>query len=244
MALLKATIKWFPALFYLTVGGLWLLIRKGDYSPVYRGFRHMFKHKSYQISYRILMNTPGFKQQLDERYNEKSYINWEQLVALPPGTLGREYVIFMNKEGVTSLDKLPEATQKINPELDYIRARARLTHDIHHVVCGFPASEMGEMAISAFYVAQINSPLNSMVLAIGLIKATMTAPERLCELMEEIVTGYQMGKRANNLFGVKWEDYWSIPVSDLRQMVGIDQSATVHELKMYTSPQENTHSYL
>jgi len=80
---------------------------------------------------------------------------------------------------------------------------------------------MGEMGISAFYVAQINSPLNSMLLALALIKCTIKMPARLPELMNTITYGWQMGLKTPNIFGVKWEEMWDLPMDEVRQKVGI-----------------------
>jgi ubiquinone biosynthesis protein Coq4 len=60
-----------------------------------------------------------------------------------------------------------------------------------------------------------------MLLAFGLIKCTIKMPERLPELMREICRGYEMGLKSRNLFGVKWEEMWSLPLEKVREELGV-----------------------
>ena len=209
------------AMFFIVVGGIVLIFKRNNYKPIYKGVRYFLQHESYQISLRTLMNDPQTKELIDSRYREGIPVNWNELKALPPQTLGYEFAKFMNNPDVTPINKLPESRDKINPELDYLRARIRLIHDIHHVVCGYGADEIGEMGISAFYIAQINSPLNSMILAFGLIKCTLKSPARLPELMNMLTHGWQMGLTTPNLFGVKWEEMWALPLDEVRHQLKI-----------------------
>jgi len=212
------------ALATLLFGLVVLIFRRNNLKPVYRGLRYFLEHKSYQQTLRILRNDPATEALIRERYHEFYSVPWDELKQLAPGTLGYEFYQFMNKPEVTPLEKLPESKVEITPEIDYLRRRIRLIHDIHHVLTGHPSSELGEMGISAFYVAQIRSPLNAVLLAVGLIKCTLKCPERMDELMEVIVEGYAMGKKAKPLFGQKYEEVWSVPVTDLRQRYRITSS--------------------
>ncbi len=224
MAQLKKWFRFFSACFFLITGGVILIFNRKNYKPIYRGFRYFMEHESYQITLRRLREDPDTRALVESRYRQGLPVDWGKLRTLPENTLGFQFARFMNHPEVTPLDRLPEARTEISPEIDYLRQRIRLIHDIHHVVCGFPADELGEMGISAFYVAQINSPLNSMLLAFGLIKCTIKMPARLPELMQEIVKGWSMGLRAKNLFGIKWEELWEMPVEDIRKLVGVEVS--------------------
>jgi ubiquinone biosynthesis protein Coq4 len=218
---MKSAFRFLSACFFLLSGAFILIFNRKNYKPIYRGFRYFMEHKSYQIALGRLKADPGTLELLETRYRQGEQVNWDHLKRLPHETLGFQFARFMNHPEVTPLERLPEAKTEINPEIDYLRQRIRLIHDIHHVVCGYPADELGEMGISAFYVAQIQSPLNSMLLAFGLIKCTIKMPERLPELMREICRGYEMGLRSRNLFGVKWEEMWSLPLSKVREELGV-----------------------
>jgi|GEM_PF-3470074 len=224
---MRKLLRLFLALATLLFGLVVLIFRRNNLKPVYRGLRYFLEHKSYQQTLRILRNDPATEALIRERYHEFYTVPWNELKTLAPGTLGREFYHFMKNPEVTPLEKLPESKVEITPEIDYLRRRIRLIHDIHHVLTGHPSSELGEMGISAFYVAQIRSPLNAILLAVGLIKCTIKCPERMDELMEIIVEGYTMGKKSELLFGQKYEELWEIPVAELRQRFHI--TASIHD---------------
>ena len=169
LKLIKKIFKVTTAVAYLSWGIL-VLITTRNLKPVYRGLRFFLEHESYQITLRKLLADPKTQSLIQQRYRQGKPVEWNRLRQMAPGTLGYEFSKFMNNPDVTPLEKLPEANSEINPDIDYIRQRIRLIHDIHHVVCGLPADELGEMGISAFYVAQVNSPLNSMLLGVGFFK--------------------------------------------------------------------------
>ena len=221
MKLVKRLYKILSASFFIIVGGIILIFDKNNYKPIYKGFKYFMEHESYQISLKILLADPATKALVDTRYRQYDHVDWDALKTLPENTLGFQFAKFMNNPAVTPIEKLPESTVQISPEVDYIRARLRLTHDIHHVVCGFGADEMGEMGISAFYGAQINSPLNAMLLAFGLIKCTIKVPARMHELLGMITYGWQMGLTTPNIFGIKWEEMWDLPMDQVREKIGV-----------------------
>lgn len=221
MKSLRTLLKVLSACFFLISGGIILIFNRNNYKPIYRGFRYFIEHPSYQITLKILKADPRTRELLDSRYRQYQPTDWNYLKSLPADTLGHQFAKFMNHPDVTPLEKLPESKTEISPEIDYLRQRIRLIHDIHHVVCAYPADELGEIAISAFYVAQINSPLNSMVLAIGLIKCTIKMPERLPELMNALVQGWNLGLKTPNLFGIKWEELYHLPLNEVRKQLNI-----------------------
>ena len=218
---MRKALRFIFAISTLLFGLVTLIFRRNNLKPVYRGLRYFLEHKSYQQTLQILKNDPATAALMEERYHEFYPVPWNELKDLPAGSLGYEFYCFMNHPEVTPLEKLPESKVEITPEIDYLRRRIRLIHDIHHVLTGHPSDELGEMGISAFYVAQIRSPLNAVLLAVGLIKCTIKCPERMHELMDTIVEGYAMGQKAQNLFGQKYENDWATPVVELRQRYGI-----------------------
>jgi ubiquinone biosynthesis protein COQ4 len=47
--------------------------------------------------------------------------------------------------------------------------------------------------------------------------------------MEAIVTGYEMGRRAEPLFGVDWSTLWQLPLADVRMRFGIGAEGPIGE---------------
>lgn len=218
---LKKYLKLSLALITLLKGIIAMLINKSNYTPIYKFLKYFIEHRSYKQSIEILKKDPHMLQLLEERYHENYLVPWEYLKSLEPGTLGREFFNFMAKDNITPIHQLPEATVKINPEIDYLRKRIRLIHDIHHVLTGHPATDIGEMGISAFYVAQIRSPLNMILMAISFFICVVKYPEKMEELMDSITEGYLMGKKSKNIFGVRFELFWEKNIEELRQELQI-----------------------
>jgi len=211
---------------YLISGAIVLLFKKNDIGPIYKGLRFFLRHPSYQETVRILRADPGFSEMIRTRYRAGEQTDWDYLRSLPEGTLGHDFAEFMGGAMITPIDRLPEVGVQIDPETDYMRQRIRFTHDIHHVVCGYPATPLGEVQISALYVAQIKSPLNMMVIAAGIIKATIWSPEKIQDVIKAVVEGWQAGKQADSLFSVKYEEIWAEPLPVVRRRLKLPETKT------------------
>ncbi|MCA1663753.1 MAG: hypothetical protein LC659_05720 [Myxococcales bacterium] len=90
------------------------------------------------------------------------HLDLKLLRALPTGTLGREYALMMDRNGLdpASIPTLPD-----EDEGKYVRAHLYETHDLWHVVTGFGTDVAGELGLQAFYQAQLPGKLPSAILA-------------------------------------------------------------------------------
>ena len=84
------------------------------------------------------------------------HLDLKVLRALPTGTLGREYALMMDRNGLdpASIPSLPD-----DDEGKYVRAHLYETHDLWHVVTGFGTDVPGELGLQAFYQAQLPGKL-------------------------------------------------------------------------------------
>lgn len=217
--------KWFEKL--AKVGDIVLLLFRfsrlifnpKDISPIFKA-RTFRDHKSNQLALASLRAHPGAASLIAERYLNPTPIDPDVLLGCPPGTLGHEFGAYMKRH---QLDVIfyPPLEDKQEDDISYVRMRARQTHDIHHLVLGFPPEGAGEMAISAFYLAQNRIPLSSLLIGIGFLYVTLREPERLGDLMECVIRGWTMGKQADCFLGFKWEEHWETPLDELRTMLGL-----------------------
>jgi ubiquinone biosynthesis protein Coq4 len=197
-----------------------LIINPKDVSPIFKG-RTFRNHKSFQLALASLHADPDCHALIEARYLNPTPMDLDALARLPEGTLGRVFAAHMRHY---KLDVVfyPPLEDQHDDEISYVRKRARETHDIHHVVLGFPATEPGEMMISAFYLAQNRIPLSALLLGFGFLYTILREPERIDELVECLMTGWKMGKTATRkVLGVKWEDYWETPIDEVRRMIGV-----------------------
>ncbi len=138
------------------------------------------------------------------------------LRALPRGTLGREFAEHMDANGLdpAAIPDLPSPDR-----LSFLRAHLYETHDIWHVVTGFGTDWKGELGLQSFYLAQIPAPLSASLLAVGCLRLAAYDMQARDALMGEIVRGWQMGKQARALFGVRWNELWTTPLTDVRSQL-------------------------
>ena len=144
-----------------------------------------------------------------------------ELRGLPEGTLGRTFADHMI---AANLDPSALPTLPSDDATSFFRAHLYETHDVWHVVTGFGTDIVGELGLQAFYQAQIPGPLPSLLLAVGLLRSAIFDQTLTVPFMEALVRGWRMGKAARPLFGVRWDELWSVPLEDVRRQLGIDTS--------------------
>jgi ubiquinone biosynthesis protein COQ4 len=140
-------------------------------------------------------------------------VDLAELGRLPEGTLGRAYADFMRAAG---LDPSSIPSLEARNEHQWFSAHLYETHDIWHVVTGFGPDVAGELGLQAFYLAQIAGPLPIAILAAGFVNTAIAAQDDAARRMEEIARGWQLGRAARPLFGVRWHEQWARPLAELR----------------------------
>lgn len=95
------------------------------------------------------------------RFEERRYLpplldDREWIEALPADSLGRAYVNFMNREGLTA-EGLVEESEKFNrqhenfeDDIKWFTQRLRDTHDLFHVISGYGRDALGEASLLGF----------------------------------------------------------------------------------------------
>lgn len=132
---------------------------------------------------------------------------------LPDGTLGREFARFVDAAGIDPAD-LPHRPAR--DEHEWVRAHLFETHDIWHVVTGFGTDVAGELGLQAVYLAQLPARLAPLLLSIGFLNTFIYAFDDKDRRMDEVARGWRLGRRAKQLFGVEWDNLWTVPLSEVR----------------------------
>lgn len=202
-----------------------LIVNPNDISPIFKG-QSFLNHKSFQLSLATFREDPHTAELLHTRYLAPEVYDLDALLTLPEDTLGYAFASHMKHYQLKQVF-YPPLEKTDNDEISYWRQRARQTHDIHHVVLGFPAIDSGEMAISAFYLAQHNVPLSALLLGFGFLYTILREPERIDELMRAIHRGWAAGQQSEKLMGVKWEELWEQPLAEVRRALKVPEPAAV-----------------
>jgi ubiquinone biosynthesis protein COQ4 len=147
----------------------------------------------------------------------------ERLRQLPAGSLGRAYLAFVESEGISAAgiveanERAQVAAPERSPELAWVHARMRDTHDLWHAVTGYQGDVLGEASLLAFLLAQTGNAGVGLIVAAALMKSL-----RDPEVRRTIVTGFRRGWRANWLPEVEWESLLALPVDEVRARLGVD----------------------
>ncbi len=144
---------------------------------------------------RLLADRPNILDRLQDR---------ARLASLPPKSLGRAYLEFMQRDGLTP-EFLVEASnverggETLADEADYIGRRMRDTHDLWHVVTGYKGDLLGEAAVLTFTFAQTTNFGIGVFAGVAALMADEPDARRL------LLDAFARGLRAAWLPGVEWE---------------------------------------
>lgn len=141
-----------------------------------------------------------------------------RLRALPDGTFGREAARFLDARGLDPAD-LPHRPSPDGPS--WVRAHLFESHDLWHVVTGFDTDVPGEAGLQAFYLAQFPARLATILLGIVMLNTFLWRFDERDARMDAIAQGWQLGKQAQPLFGVRWAELWHVPLADVRVQLGL-----------------------
>jgi len=78
------------------------------------------------------------------------------LKKLPENTVGRAYVAFMEREGLSAAGLVEESEkwwdhqEKYDDDIDFLGCRFRDTHDLYHVLTGYGRDKLGEICVLGF----------------------------------------------------------------------------------------------
>ena len=155
----------------------------------------------------------------------------ESIKQLPQGTVGRAYVDFMEREGLSAAGleaeyaRFEDASVQYDDVLTRYGDRLRDTHDMLHILTGYGRDALGEQCVLAFTYAQNrNLGVGFIAYAGGLelkYRVAKSAP-----IMKAVREGHRIGKAAKNIVH---EDIGALlrePLADARKRLGISEPVT------------------
>ncbi len=141
-------------------------------------------------------------ERLRERENLPELLdNHDALRTLPDGTVGRAYLDFMEREGLTAAGLVSESEkwwskqERYDDDFQYYAERRRDTHDLFHVLTGYGRDQLGEISVLAFTHSQHGGFGNLFIAYIGAVDLAKKAPRGL-KAFSVINEGRRIGKRS------------------------------------------------
>ena len=182
-----------------------------------------------------MLSTPpaGMNERLLELGNGYFDVDLEALRRLPAGTLGREFARMLDDRGLQPLEVTTETREKFkgNP----YPLRYTTTHDLFHVLTGFPTTPAGEMGLLAFMIAQgfdVGSRMQSWA---TIFVYSWIVPLHVPGMLRNMRVGTAMGKKAKNLLLEPLESCLSEPLDVLRKRFDLPNPDDVGMAKGHSS---------
>ena len=145
---------------------------------------------------------------------------------LPAGTVGRAYVDFMEREGLTAAGleaeyaRFESTGKRFNDGIDRYGDRLRDTHDMLHVLTGYGRDALGEQCVLAFTYAQNkNLGVGFIAYAGGFELKRRVAPK--ASIMSAIREGHRIGNAAKNIVHEDIVALLREPLAEARARLGI-----------------------
>jgi ubiquinone biosynthesis protein COQ4 len=149
------------------------------------------------------------------------------LWALPEGSLGREYARFMEAEELSVTDFAEASSASMN-ESDYddrrawiLAQRLRDMHDLIHVVSGYGRDLLGEMAVLSFSSGARKARENYRLFFILRLARWQFGRSGRPDAAGVLRAAEERGARAAFLPAVEWERLLPMPLSVVRERLGI-----------------------
>jgi ubiquinone biosynthesis protein COQ4 len=137
------------------------------------------------------------------------------LAALPGGSLGRAYLAFVEREGISAEGIRDASVQGAGvftgpAGLEFVRRRARDTHDLWHAVTGYHGDVAGELGLLAFTLAQHWNTGVAVILGAAIGRGYGR------DELGVIRDGWRRGRAASWLYAQDWEALLPLPLDEVR----------------------------
>ncbi len=145
------------------------------------------------------------------------------LQQLPEGTLGKAYIDFMEREGITA-EGLVEASEEVytdftDKDLERYVMRTREMHDLWHVVTGYGRDGLGEVCVVAFSYGQTKSLGFAAIALMGAYHFRQLFPGS--RIFRAAWKAFRTGRKAKWFPGLDWEYLLTQPLDRVRRDLNI-----------------------
>ncbi|EEB05696.1 ubiquinone biosynthesis protein Coq4 [Schizosaccharomyces japonicus yFS275] len=170
---------------------------------------------------KMLANETGRRILKEQPRMTSKSLNLPHLRTLPPNTLGRIYVDWIDKEHVTPDSRAP--TRYVDdPEEAYVMQRYRECHDFFHAVSQMPTNIEGELAIKWLEFINMGLPVGALSALFGPLRLNRVQASRFRRTY--VPWAIRNGLKAELLVNVYWEKELENDVDEVRQHIRLQQA--------------------
>lgn len=154
-------------------------------------------------------------------------LSLEYLRSLPSNTVGRAYVSWLDREGV-SPDTRDIVKYIDDEECAYVMQRYRECHDFYHALTGLPIMVEGEVALKAFEFANTLLPMPGL----SIFAVTTLKPSQRARFFNTFLPwALGNGLKAKEIINVYWEERLESDVDNLRAELGIEKPVDLRSIR-------------
>ena len=209
-----------------------------DTSQVFRIIRALTGNSAERSFRRFESTDTGAAILAEERSLVDRLSDRDYLLSLPPGSLGRVYADFTERENI-SPDGLVDASNDA-PEMDVAECPKRLlfgerlrdAHDLWHVVTGYGRDLMGEAGLLAFTYRQTRNRGIGFIVLVAYLRSGKEFPQE----RELIRDGLRRSKKANWLPAADWEALLERPLEEVRRTLRIEPVGEYERVRSEGAP--------
>ncbi|KAJ3159450.1 Ubiquinone biosynthesis protein [Geranomyces michiganensis] len=144
-------------------------------------------------------------------------LDLSKLRLLDTGTFGREYVRFLDSEGVSPDTRVP-VKYIGDDELAYVMQRYREVHDFWHTLTGLPTTIEAELGLKWLELVQTGLPVAALSAFVGPLRLTSAERERL--FAGYVPWAVQCGASCKFLLNIYYEEHMDRQLDELRKELG------------------------
>ncbi|MBN3287480.1 COQ4 protein, partial [Polyodon spathula] len=148
-----------------------------------------------------------------------STLDLGRLGAMPDGSFGREYLRFLEENGVTP-DSRADVKFVDDEELAFVIQRYREVHDFMHTLLGMPTNMLGEVVVKWFEMVQTGLPMCMLGAVLGPLRLSARRLQLLTATL--IPWALRNGRNARCLLNVYYEQRWEQSLESLREELSIE----------------------
>jgi ubiquinone biosynthesis protein COQ4 len=171
--------------------------------------------------------------------NEKPYLppildDHDWILKLPEGTVGRAYITFMEREGLTAQGLVDESLkfrskiQEFKDDYMWFGNRLRDTHDLFHVLTGYNRDALGEASLLAFTYSQ-NPGLGIIFISFMGCRTIAKHAPKGARIMDCFWEGKRHGALAQKIIQQDIIALLHEPLDEARKRLGIEKPVIYRE---------------
>jgi ubiquinone biosynthesis protein COQ4 len=199
-----------------------LLSNPDDTAQVFVILRAM-RGSSALRAFRRFCASPAGSQVMAEQRSLLEALDPARLAAMPDGSLGRTYRLFMQEENLSATG-LMQAGASVDDgswpaEAMLFRDRMRVMHDLTHVVTGYGRDPFGELCLLAFNNAQVRNWGLSMLVGMGTLR--LLREKTRIPALAAVWEARRHGLKSGWLPEQDWESLLALPLEEVRRKLRI-----------------------